>query len=89
MCDNIAVVEVLMFDIARDPIMPACARNILAAIFNINIIVSHTQGLNNTVGGLLSRWQHTSEDCQKLHDLVEAPIWIDDHLDCTLLNHDI
>ena len=57
MCDNIAVVEVLTYGIARDPTMATCARNtwLLSAIFNINIIVSHIKGLDNNVADLLSR----------------------------------
>ena len=43
MCDNMAVVEVLTCGRARDSIMATCARNawLLAAMFNVNIIVSH------------------------------------------------
>ena len=56
MCD-IAVVEVLTFGRARDPIMTTFARNIwlLAAMFNVNIVISHIRGLDNTVADLLSR----------------------------------
>ena len=62
MCDNIAVVEVLTFGRARDPIMASCARNIwlLAAMFNINIVVCYVRDLDNTVVDLLSRWQTNS-----------------------------
>ena len=57
MWDNITVVEVLTFGRARDPIMATCARNVwlLAAMFNVNIIVSHIKGLDNSVADLLSR----------------------------------
>ena len=58
MCDNIAVVQILTFGRGRDPTMATCARNIwlLAAVFNVNIIVSHIKGLDNNVADLLSRW---------------------------------
>ena len=91
MCDNIAVVEVLTYGRARDPTIATCAMNIwlLSAIFNINIIVSHIKGLENNVADLLSRWHHTSDNFQKLNDLIECPVWVNSHLDLTLLNHDI
>ena len=57
MCDNIAVVRVVASVRARDPIMATCARNIwlLAYMFNLNTIVSHIKGLDNSVADLLSR----------------------------------
>ena len=81
MCDNMAVVEVLSFGRAKDPIMAACARYIwlLAAMYNINIVVSHIRGLDNTVADLLSRWHQTSDN----------PVWVNAPLDLTFLNHDI
>ena len=55
MCINIAVVEVLTFGRAKDTIMATCATNIwlLAAMFNVNIVVSHIRGLHNTRADLL------------------------------------
>ena len=57
MCDNMAVVEVLTSGRARDSIMATCAHNVwlLAAMFNVNIIVSHIRGLDNSIADLLSR----------------------------------
>ena len=91
MCDNMAVVEVLSSGRARDSIMATCARNVwlLAAMFNVNIIVSHIRGRDNSVADLLSRWHLTVHNIQQLHNLVENPVWIDTHIDLTLLNHDI
>ena len=56
MCDNIAIVEVLTFGRAKDQIMATCDRNIwlLAAMFNVNIIISHIKGLDNSLADLLS-----------------------------------
>ena len=91
MCDNMAVVEVLTCGRARDSIMATCARNVwlLAAMFNVNIIVSHIKGLDNSIADLLSRWHVTVDNCQILHTLVENPVWVDTHIDLTLLNHDV
>ena len=51
--------------------MATCARNVwlFAAMFNINFIVSHMKGSDNTVADLLSRWHQTSDNFQKLYDL--------------------
>ena len=48
-CDNLVVVEVLSVGRARDNIMATCARNIwlLAAMYNINVIVMHIRGHDN------------------------------------------
>ena len=57
-CDNLAVVEILSLGKARDSIMATCARNIwlLAAMYNINLVVTHIRGRDNCVADLLSRW---------------------------------
>ena len=91
MCDNLAVVEILSFGKARDHIMATCARNIwlLVAIYNINVVVTHIRGRDNSVADLLSRWYQTSDNHHKLYEFIELPIWVDVHLDLTLLNHDI
>ena len=91
MCDNMAMVEVLSSGRARDSIMATCARNVwlLAAMFNVNIIVSHIRGWDNSIADLLSRWHLTVHNIQELHNLVENPLWIDTQIDLTLLNHDI
>ena len=82
MCTNIGVVEVLTFGRARNPIMAICARNVwlLAAMFNVNIIVSHIKGLDNSVADLLSRWHLTADNFQKLHTFIETPIWVNTHI---------
>ena len=91
MCDNIAIVQMISFERARGHIMATCARNIwlLAAIYNIIAIVTHIRGRDNSVADLLSRWHQTSDNYQKLYEFIELPIWVDIHLDLTLLNHDI
>ena len=91
MCDNLAVVEILSFGKARYHMMTTCARNIwlLAAIYNINVVVTYIRGHDNSVADLLSRWYQTSDNHHKLYEFIELPIWVDLHLDLTLLNHDI
>ena len=88
-CDNMAVVEVLTTGKTRDVILATCARNLwlIAALYNIDFLFSHIPGVENTVADLLSRWNNDSYQIQKLHKLVHHPIWIDTHIDLTLLNH--
>ena len=62
---------------------------LLAAMFNVNIIVNHIRGRDNSIADLLSRWHLTVHNTQELHHLVENPVWTDTHIDLTLLNHDI
>ena len=90
-CDNLAVVEVLSLGKARDSTIATCARNIwlLAVIYNINLIVTYIRGHDNCVADLLSRWYQTADNCVKLNKLIDSPIWVNVHLDLTLLNHDI
>ena len=68
MCDNREVVDVLTCGRARDSIMATCARNVwlLAAMFNVNIIVSHIRGLDNSIADLLSRWHLTEGNVKKI-----------------------
>ena len=82
MCDNLAVVDVLSFGKAMDHIMATC-------IYNINVIVTHIRGRENSVSDLLSRWYQTSDNHHKLYEFIELPIWVDVHWDLTLHNHDI
>ena len=54
MCDNLADAEVLSFGRARDHIIATCARNlwVLAAIYNINVTVTHIRDRDNSVADL-------------------------------------
>ena len=90
-CDNHAVVEVLTFGRAKDAILATCAHNIwlLTAMNNVNLMVSYIKGTNNTVAALLSRWDVTPNNLNKLNQMIDGPLWIDTHIDLTLLNHDI
>ena len=71
--------------------MATCSRNVwlLAAMFNVNIIVSHIKGLDNSIADLLSRWHLTADNSQKSHTLFENPEWVDTLVYLTLLNHHI
>ena len=90
-CDNMAVIEVLQNGYARDFYLAACARNIwfLMAMFNISVNFLHIPGKRNCAADLLSRWQYTPQDYDKLSAMVTDPIWIHVHPDLILLNHDI
>ena len=90
-CDNHAVVDVLTYGNTRDHMLATAARNIwlITAMFNIDLVVSHIKGADNRVADLLSRWHLTVDNATKLSKLVQSPIWIDTHIDLTLLNHDI
>ena len=58
-------------------------------MFNITIVTSHVYGVNNTVADLLSRWHTTADNMRKLHQYIPNPVWVDTHLDLTLLNYSI
>ena len=75
MCDNMAVVEVLTYGRARDSIMATCAQNVwlLAAMFNVNIIVCHIKGMDNSIADRFSRWHLTVDNSKKLNMLLENP----------------
>ena len=90
-CDNHAVVDALNSGRARDTILATCVRNIwlLAALYNVTLVTSHVQGVHNTVADLLSRWHTTTNNVQKLHNFITEPIWVNVHLDLTLLNYNI
>ena len=85
------MVEVHSLGRARDRIIATCARNIwlLAASYNINVIVTHFRGHDNCVADLLSRWYQSANNYDKLNKLIDSPIWIDVHLDLTLRCYDI
>ena len=90
-CDNRAVVDTLNFGRARDDILATCARNVwlLTAMFNITLITTHVYGTKNVIADLLSRWDKTADNVNKLAQHIQKPIWVDTHLDLTLLNYSI
>ena len=90
-CDNLAVVQVLNSGGSRDSILSTCARNVwlLSALYNISIQFSHIAGAQNTVADLLSRWTNTVQDFIALNAHISDPVWMNAHIDLTLLNYHI
>ena len=90
-CDNMAAVEVLQKGRARDATLALMARNVwlICALFNIQILVCHIPGKDNTLADLLSRWQFSSENHRRLLEILPQPVWVQTHLGLTLLNHEI
>ena len=77
-CDNQASVEVLNSGRTRDRTLAAIARNIqlIAALSEIEIKVVHIPGKNNCVADLLSRWDNTHANYNKLQQILPAHRWI-------------
>ena len=77
-CDNQAVVSVLATGRTRDDTMATYARNIFMwlSAFNIDIKVVHVAGKLNPVADLLSRWQCTVNNHEKLAQLVQNVTWV-------------
>ena len=73
---------------ARDQVLAKYARNIFmwTSAFNIELKVVHIAGKMNPVADLLSRWNITPYNFQKLQELVEPVTWIP--VDNTLLYTD-
>ena len=90
-CDNMAVVEVIQKGRARDATLALMARNVwlTCALFNIQILVCHIPGKDNTLADLLSIWQFSAANYTQLLQILPQPIWVQTHIDLTLLNHDI
>ena len=90
-CDNMAVVEVLNTGRAKDAILVTCARNIwlLASIYNVHMVINHIPGVFNIIADLLSRWQGTALNMQKLSNFLPSFQWVPVHMDHTKLNEDI
>ena len=76
---------------ARHAVLAICARNVwlLSAICNITIVVYHVKRTTNIEADLSSRWYASRENSVKLQRLVDAPMWVDTHIDLTLIKHDI
>ena len=82
-CDNQAVVSVMKAGNTRDTLLAAYARNIhmLASVFDIEIIVIHLPGVENTVADLLSRWDTITDNMLQLQKHIANPQWVPVHLD--------
>ena len=77
-CDNYSVVQVIMSGKTKDPFLALCIRNIwlLAAYNDIELIVRHIPGINNTIADTLSRiYSPKSVDNKVLQDLLDNYQW--------------
>ena len=90
-CDNQAVVSVLNTGRSRDMLLCAMARNILlqAATWDINLIVLHVLGSENTVADVLSRWFVPNTPKHLLYLSIPSPVWCKVHIHQTLLDYSI
>ena len=59
-CDNFAVVNAFTNNKIKDSFLLACVRTVwlICARYNIQLIVKHIRGVNNTCADILSRWHH-------------------------------
>ena len=73
-CDNQAGVSVLKSGRTQDPYLSACAGIIwcCGARHDIDMRYMHLPGANNSVVDLLSRWQGSLTDFEKLHILLQC-----------------
>ena len=83
--------DTLNFSRARDKTLVTYTQNIwmLAAMCNITTVTSHVSGPNNSIADLLSRWDSNPNNIQNLAQYISNPIWLDPHLERTLLNYSI
>ena len=89
--DNMAVVDICRSGYARDKVLAAYVRNIwaLTARYDIELVVVHIQGKAHNTADLLSRWEGSIDDYQKLGKLVNNPIWHDIKIEYLDVNFDI
>ena len=75
--DNEAVVSVCQSHYTRDPLLAKIARNIwlITSIQDIKLSVVHIAGRDNVVADLLSRWNDSKEQHEKLKNLVSNYTW--------------
>ena len=59
------------------------------AMYNISLMVSHVSVVDNNVADLLSRWQFSHTDNQKLSKYISNSVWFSTHIDLLALNDDI
>ena len=83
--------DILTYGRARDSLMATCACDIwlLTALYNISLMVVHIEGQKYSVADLLSRWTYTENNVETLYTFIPHPIWMNTHIDLTLLNHDL
>ena len=59
--------------------MGGCIRNIwlITSSRDIELVVKHIPGRNNQTADLLSRWENSLSNYDRLHELVGEPYWCD------------
>ena len=89
--DNMAVVNVCNSSFSRDSFLATCIRNIwmLTSVYDIKLVVTHIAGYCNTTADLLSRWEDSEANHNKLKQLISQRSWIFVPSAYFLLNHDI
>ena len=77
-CDNEAVVKVLNSGHTKCPDLATIARNIFmqVATFDIQLTIVHIPGKYNEVADLLSRWQGTIDNENKLKQHLQNFEWL-------------
>ena len=75
--DNTSVVQIFSSGYARDTFLATCIRNIwfYTSIWDIALEVQHIPGYKNRTADLLSRWNNSQNNCDKLNSLVSEPVW--------------
>ena len=75
--DNMAVVSIYKTGFTRDDKLAAFIRNVwlYTAKHDIELVVEHIPGKENTVADILSRWQLMRDSDIKLKSQITEPIW--------------
>ena len=78
-CDNLAVVSVLCSGRTKNSALATISRNpfMTAAKYDIFVKVSHISGQKNALADLLSRWQNSPKNVQKLQSLLPCHTWVE------------
>ena len=85
------VVSVLTSGRSRDMLLCTIARNIMleAAMLDINLIVLHVLGINNTAADILSSWFANDALRNNLCSIIPHPVWSKVDIHQTFLNYSI
>ena len=76
-CDNLSVVNILCSGKTKNSMLATISRNLFmtASKYDIFLKVSHIPGKSNQVADLLSRWQHTKDNFEKLQQFLPSFTW--------------
>ena len=90
-CDNRSAVDIMNFGGTRDSSLAAIARNIWLemASLDFTLTIVHIPGKLNTTADLLSRWEKTVFNDEKLKKLVPHPIWWEPEEACLSIDTNI